>query len=326
MVSKAILSFRRVLSEELVSSASISLSCIDFLFEDEGGEIREIIASEDNGDENSISIPGPHSEWSPDEHPIIIRGECYIKNPKVFFGEGGIAKPSSVLGVSLIVTSPDSSQRCAIPFSGSVVDSEDPISLKLDSVLDRGTYRGRISLETVLYLKRSVTGTKDSTYASESGFIFGTISEKPFFIFLDESSLEFPIREGKFNEKSLWHLDCNWDDPRQDRFDSNNVALYFNTKHPEYPNLHLHEENKNMLLMAEIISSAISQIILKIKYEGGGDMEYWRDTVSGNLDTLKEGSISSIIFYMLDSFDWPYENVTALCKAIRSDVYQRMCK
>ena len=247
-----------------------------------------------------LKISDQVAQWNPEENNLYVDYRCSFRSPKFLFGEQGLAALNgSQIGVALLWLNPDGNQRGAEPIGEIYSNVNKSYSVSGRVFFSEKQLKGTLELQTVLYLKkRGLPNNKEKHLAALEGTIFGIIDETR--IIIDGNGSIFPVHEVKSLNEPLWWVMCDWEDPRTDRFTDENVCLFLNTAHKDYPSLNINEGMKNSPLLTEILCSALQIIITKVL----NDDVAKSDTIQGS--NLEEGSISSMVHYLLNTFEINY--------------------
>ena len=245
--------------------------------------------------------------WDPDSHTIGIRRKGLISNPAILFGENGIVCSNAIIGVGVIWTSADSKQRGAIEV-GAFTKGDSSVEFELDYEFKKAQLRGKIDFTTILYIKKAGTPYVNERHlANTYGCLLGELERIT--VMLDGNGSEFPIYEVAEPGKPLWYVRCSWEDPTYDQF-SDCVAITINTAHHNYKYLDKKKRTYDEQLVIEIMASALSIIISKLKE----DSNYWIETTNGQ--NLQRGSVSEAVYYFLNSFGWDVTSPESLAISI----------
>lgn len=318
-MKSATFSFFRSPNQKLIDSASFDFEPYSFGYLSEM-KIKEVKKSR-KSDKYHIEIPSDDCDWSPDIHNIILNRRCTVKKPHALFGKRtGIAFQDEKLGLAAIISSITSSRRIVISYDGTIEDDDDPQILTLNVVLPEKTYRGNFTIETVLYVKEASSVDPPAYICNSVGTKLGIVEPKTE-VFLDEKTPEFPTRiHGEGYNNPLWRLSVTWKDPLTDDF-MKNVCLLINEDNPEFKNLKLNSDNKNKAMLSEIYSSAVLQIIYMVKNDS--DPGVWDETMSGNPESIHEGSVSDYVYYMMTQrFNCDVLDIVSLSEKIRKTLYR----
>jgi hypothetical protein len=261
------------------------------------------------GQENTYEIVDPKVHWDPERHDLNLQQDIEIQNPSFLFGEDGIVEAGAKLGIAFRWFSKDSAQRRVTPIGEIIPDKYSPLEFNIDVSIPRGTFRGRVTFEVILYLLE----------AGEYGRVVpGTvlgILESTQLLFDGESSL-FPIVEVTDSSKPLWWVTCDFDDPLYDQFSEENVSIVLNTGHKLSRNLKIEKGISSSPLLVEIIASGLQIILDKVK--GMGE---WEQILNGESE---HGSIGEAIFYFVNTFGWDTTSPEKLARSIREDFDKRL--
>ena len=240
------------------------------------------------------------AQWNPEENNLFVEYNCSFRSPQFLFGEQGLAALNgSVIGVALLWLDPDANQRGVQAIGDIASSTNKPCSISGRLAFPEKQLKGTLELQTVLYLKkRGLPNNRERHLAILEGTIFGIIDVTR--IVIDGNGSIFPVHEIKALNEPLWWIRCDWEDPRLDRFTDENVCLFLNTAHKDYPSLNINEGIKNSPLLMEIVCSALQIIIVKVLNDDAATS----DTINGS--NLEEGSISSVVHYFLNTFGINY--------------------
>lgn len=171
--------------------------------------------------------------WYPSTHGLTVRKTCRLAAAYHLFGEGGIASSTATIGIALRWISSKSNERGVVPF-GTITKADSAKSFDVDYVFERGTLKGSLKLQTILYLKDAGTPKESEKYfAQQTGTILGVLEQEEFFV--DGNGSVFPIAVIDAPGKALWNVYYNdASDPMQDKFESENVEIRLNKAHPNY--------------------------------------------------------------------------------------------
>ena len=94
----------------------------------------------------------PKGDWNPDEFGFTLRRECVIRHPDTLFGSGGVAPSSATIGLAAMWLSRSSKTRGCVRFNESIRRSQTPAVRTFEHTFAPGTFRGQITLNTVIFL------------------------------------------------------------------------------------------------------------------------------------------------------------------------------
>ena len=282
------------LTSRLLTASGFSMpSPIKFSYIDCGKRfvLERSIPSNDYNE--AITFKDSRKIWHPDFNNLIIDFSLSFTDTTIFFGTAGLLPRGSKIGIGVIWADKESGVR-----GSSIISSFDSASTKItiskSLTFDKSTLKGTLDLRFVLFVQKydGMFASNGSCYATKLGTILGDLFECKIIIEGDGSS--FPIKEVSELGKPLWWVECNFEpSPLEVPFDENSFCLYLNIGHKEYKELHLEDGNESNAFFLDIVASVTSILITKAM-----DSEFSVDIRSG--DQLEEGSVGSVVHYMLD--------------------------
>ena len=263
---------------------------------DNGNSRCELISEKISDDSEVYAVNDPKGVWNPDDYNIRLQKHFEFRDVNILFGENGIACSDAVIGIGIVWTSTDSKQRGVIE-AGEIYNNCNEISFDAEYMFERAQIRGDIILTTILYIKKSGKPSVDEQHlANECGCILGELDF--YSLKLDGKGSMFPIYEFNDKNKPLWTLSCDWEDPKYDSF-SESISININKAHKNFKKL---DKSKPIVyddqLMKEIISSALTIVIMKLQNES-----CWNDIVLGNAE-FDEGSVAQAVSYFITTLGW----------------------
>lgn len=210
---------------------------------------------------------GTDSDWNPDLHDLTV--SCMIENaPELggLFGAGGIASTDATLLLALEWTSADSGWRSlGQPLPLTVEDlQEGERSPTLRLVLPEGSIRGTGILSVQVFLGNPGDATDgDAGKARRKGARFGTLAG-PVRVVVDGDGSLFPVLEEPLGpDEALWQMRVAWNDPREEPFTSEYVALVLNRDHELFDQLRERRDGqvRQSALMQHVLGSWIALLV-----------------------------------------------------------------
>ncbi len=244
------------------------------------------------------NISDKEGRWGSDDY-FSLNQNYHIEKPHELFGYDGVACHDAELGIAIQWMSASSKRRGSQKI-GKFACGNKPLDIFGYIDFAPGSLRGILELKTVLYIsKKSSNNRGEEYFANEEGMIVGEISSAK--IILDGNGSMFPIYDITEENGPLWKVKMDWEDPNSDQF-SETVEICLNIKHPDYPQLDAASKNFNKRLLIEVLSSALSLIVLKLNL----DETHWEETIQGK--NLEQGSVSEAVSYFINNLGW---NVTS---------------
>ena len=307
----SVISLYPQLNEDILTKVRYEYSEYEFYYTSDDEEY-DLKSEGIDGSELIFRLNDDRGAWTPDSYNLGIHRSLDCMSCMNMFGEKGIACQEAVIGVALAWSSSNSRQRGTIPYSGDITNTCVPQNLELDCAFNKAQLRGSVELETVLYIKEPAKEPKENEkhLANKKGYLLGTLGEK-IIIQFDGSGSMFPIFEEQKPGCPLWRVACDWDDPLYDAF-SDCVKIYLNKAHRSYKQIdRTNEKTFVPQLLNEIMASALTLIITKIK----SDEDAWAAIQTG--DNPQEGSLASAIDYFCNTLGWKTDSPEKLSLSIR---------
>lgn len=281
------LSLFPILTDKLLKKIGLTipsrLSCFHIVDEEE----KEFQFNE-TGDSISLVSPG----WDPEFCALGIKAKYKIMNSAMLFGKDGIACKDATLGVAILWKAKDSRQRGAIHV-GSINYCVGEHILTLDKyIFEKGQFRGKLILETVLYLQVPGHPTDDEIILSNiPGTIFGIIDRLD--VYFDGEGAICQTYINPIAGGPLWKISCEFDDPLSEDF-YESIVIETNPLNPGYKYIDPSSESYNAEMLREVLAEQMSTILLTIKMKCSKDE--WNDIIDGNAD---KDSIGDIILSLM---------------------------
>ena len=255
------------------------LSCFH-VFNDEEREFQY----DETGDSVSMISPG----WDPETSAMGIRAKYKIMNPNMLFGKDGLACQDSTIGFAILWKAKDSRQRGAIHI-GSLKHGSREAIIELDKHLfDKGQFRGKLLLETVIYLEAAGIPKYDEAILSNiPGTVYGIIDKLE--VHFDGSGAICQTYINPVAGGPLWKISCEFDDPLSEDF-YESIIIETNPLNPGYKYIDPSSDSYNPEMLREVLAEQMSTILLTIKMKCS--KEEWNDIVDGNADKDSIGDIT----------------------------------
>lgn len=258
------------------------------------------------GDGTSFGLVDPKGDWNPDEFGFTLRRECVIRHPDTLFGSGGVAPSSATIGLAAMWLSRSSKTRGCVRFNESIRRSQTPAVRTFEHTFAPGTFRGQITLNTVIFLDECSYYGKENQFAKHPGTLLGELDSCK--VIIDGQGSVFPIVEVDEPSQPLWRVECNWNDPLVESFDAESVVVCLNRAHPAYKEL-MRENMKQSYLLKEVVAGALHIIV-----QNAQTSEFWADILDGKSD---EGSIGEALHYFVKTLEWNTSTPERLAWSIR---------
>ena len=283
------------LNEDIMEKICLRNKDFSFFYNDADGERYELNHEPAEAFSTINILKDERGVWNAEEYNLCFERRYFIKNLKAFFGENGLACSDATLGFAVVWKSADSKQRGSIPISQFGSD-EMSMEMTAKGCFNKAQIRGRIDIATVLYIaKEGVPKQNERHLANTQGYILGEFEE--YTLMLDGNASSFPVFEVTEHDQPLWYVKCDWEDPTIDKLEDC-VSINLNKANSAYKYIDRNQKTFNSQLLAEIMASAVSLIIEKIRWEG----TYWDEILKN--DGLEDGSVGQAIYYFSETHGW----------------------
>lgn len=229
-------------------------------------------------------------DWNPYTDSLRIIANIEYEHACALFGVNGVAPSGSCLGIALEVFSNSGKYR-QVYFDDDVriVSTNEHVLLSpLFVNVGKNTVNRELSINVLLYLKEKSKSLKDEEafLNNDEGVILGKLAS--FTVFLSGFGSLFPIYKKAVDDKKLWLLEIDYDDPAEDKL-SDSVKLILNTNSKDYCCIDQNDkEHFCPKIMYEIVASVMTILIIDLKENGH------LDNLDGN---YADGSIMQFIKY-----------------------------
>lgn len=266
----------------------------------------------DSDDENNVKIlqESDDEPWSLKDSNLLIKRTVCIKNPKLLFGEQGIACKKSKIGIGLRWSSQNSRQRniCEI---AEIDNKTQGIKKSVSLSFEKSSLINNLVLETILYLKESgIPEENEKFLGNKQGIVLGVLDGIN--IRLDGNGSEFPIFEDETSLSSdpLWSLKVDCNEPASSSF-YDCFQLYLNIHNPNYKYVDKTKDTFDPYLLIEIVSTALTILVLKLKE----DPDDWNE-MDNNIG-LEDDSISKAVYYFKHDLNMDFDNPASIHESFR---------
>lgn len=303
------------LNEDFISKIRFQKQKFNFYYTDKDDEEYELLDEPLEALSSIYCIKDENGVWTQDDNNLCLRRKYCLRTFQCLFGENGIACTDAKLGLAIQWTSSDSRQRGVIRI-GEFGSTDQIMEAEAEKQFGKAQLRGVVNFTTVMYIAEAGHPRDDEQHlANTNGYILGVLDN--YAIKLDGSSSTFPVFEVSEPGQPLWYVKCDWLDPTADAF-SESVSINLNTAHKNYAYIDRTQKQFDNQLLAEIMASAITLIIEKVRLEPG----YWDQIVQGN--DLEQGSVGQAIYYFQDTLEWDLSTPDSVSLCARKFFDQRM--
>lgn len=265
-----------------------------------------------------IKLMDPNEIWKIESEGITFTKTVSIAYPHLLVGSKGIACTDASIGICIMWTNKTLTQAgCILPNSDTETDIER--ICKFNYTFEPGSIKGDLELSVIFYLKKRADNILpgEEILINEEGVTIGEIET----VVLDFNSIymEFPVEELDSPTEPLWWVYFSqWDDPKVDLFDRENICLYLNPHYDACPMVG--EKIKNLDLLIDIMAMTYFLIFQKI--------DEFQDALRATKEDLglENNSICSIMHQFIECCPdtLHFESQEALLKSLQSNFRQML--
>ena len=253
------LSFYPRLTDAMREACGLTVSKYEFFYFDQD----KVYNLTQKGSSTIKLIADSNPPWSIERGGVAFTKTVSIAYPRLLFGINGIACSNASIGICLLWTNKTLTQTgCLLPDSD--IETETGRTCYFNCMFQPGTIKGDLELSIILYIKKKADTLLpgEDILINEEGAAVGEVET----VVLDCNStfMEFPIEEVNAPDEPLWWVSFSqWEDPRIDLFDRENICLYLNVHYQACPLIG--EKIKNIDLLIDILSTTYLMIFQKIE-------------------------------------------------------------
>lgn len=253
-----------------------------YLLDDEKKIIREEIF-ENSNNENHVQLVDDEDEWDNKCQSLFLNCKISLDNVKSLFGK--ICCTDAVLGIGIEWKPEKSRIKYCAKLGEFTIDNDNYQFIKND--IEIKNVNSNINFNWIIYIIEPGYQDNKSNYGNQTGLILG--DGLLWSIIVDGSGSIFPIYEESIIDGPLWKYECDFLDITEDEFSEENIKVILNKSHKGYQYIQPKSTCFNELMFEELISNAITTIILAIRKKnaenGNGEI----------IDFSKNGSKGSIL-------------------------------
>ncbi|CAM5220980.1 hypothetical protein UACE39S_00986 [Ureibacillus acetophenoni] len=303
-------SLYRKMDDDMAKKAGLKVELPQFSYINSEGvkkiEVGEVF-------EGVLKVNEFDTEWAPSENDLTVKQKFIFNNPSVLFGVDGVTMPTNKIGLAVHIHSKASSfqQKLSI---GSILNTNEKIEVDFEYNYPKDSLRGNLEMDFFLYLQE--TNESRPNQANKIGM---TLSENDIYnlvIVIDGEGSSFPITEFSDKDGPLWILEKNWANASDDTFDSSNVNLSLNIKHPLFDQVKNGKLKVSKALMGDIMIQAMSMIIQQVVIIEGHSLE--------DADELSSNSILAVVKYWVSTFEVDTSSIFSIMNSLRRNLERDM--
>ena len=251
---------------------------------DFGIDIGELVFSYNDialkTDESGVLRNPVEKTWLVQNNGMTMRTSIRLKTPEKLYGKDGVACSGAKIGFYAIWSNPSTMQA-----DSCILNSVDGINFELRQTFSPEMIKGILNLTIHAFVESpaETVSEEESLLMNDSGVSIGVVVTKS--VLLNDDHLSFPIIKVKEDDKPLWWVTLDWEDPKVERFD-NCITVFLNKKFKTYP-----KSGKDAEFLCTIIASVYFLVIKKLKMQDG---DIIRSLFNGS-DEFEEFSVCAVM-------------------------------
>lgn len=305
-------SLYRQINSNLIKKAGIEVLPAKISYIDNENNLKEFdFEWNDELSKQFIEMNKYLEEWSPRDNSLKYIQSFVIKKPSELFGEDKVTDISNSIGLAAHLHSKESRFQKTYPCKKFIESSDEEITLSLEMNFAEASLKTMVYIDFFFYLAE--LNVENMFQANEVGMKLSQENILEVALVIDGEGATFPITEVDDPNGPLWTVEKNWTDPSVDIFNSTNVQLRLNRKHPHFDRVTKGNTKVAQELMKNILVDAMGEII----YQSLEDMkEIDPDFNLENLDTdiseTSEGTILKAVNYWITTYDIDEKNLNIM--------------
>ena len=251
---------------------------------DFGIDIGELVFSYNDialkTDESGVLRNPVEKTWLVQNNGMTMRTSIRLKTPEKLYGKDGVICRGAKIGFYAIWSNPSTMQA-----DSCILNSVDGINFELRQTFAPEMIKGTLNLTIHAFVESpaETVSEEESFLMNDSGVSIGVVATKS--VLLNDDHLSFPIIKVKEDDKPLWWVTLDWEDPKVERFD-NCITVFLNKKFKTYP-----KSGKDAEFLCTIIASVYFLVIKKLKMQDG---DIIRSLFNGS-DEFEEFSVCAVM-------------------------------
>ncbi|MBQ7912485.1 MAG: hypothetical protein IJ308_01925 [Clostridia bacterium] len=251
---------------------------------DFGIDIGELVFSYNDialkTDESGVLRNPVEKTWLVQNNGMTMRTSIRLKTPEKLCGKDGVVCSDAKIGFYAIWSNPSTMQA-----DSCILNSVDGINFELRQTFSPEMIKGTLNLTIHAFVESpaETVSEEESFLMNDSGVSIGVVATKS--VLLNDDHLSFPIIKVKEDDKPLWWVTLDWEDPKVERFD-NCITVFLNKKFKTYP-----KSGKDAEFLCTIIASVYFLVIKKLKMQDG---DIIRSLFNGS-DEFEEFSVCAVM-------------------------------
>lgn len=232
---------------------------------------------------NQVQLIDDEAEWNNKMQSLFLNCTLTIEHANRLFGE--VCCLDAKLGIGLEWKPENSKIKHCVKFGEFSKNDENYQFTKQN--IEINNVNSNINFKWIIYIIDPGNINIKKCFGNQEGLILG--NGLLWSIIINGNGSIFPIFEETNPNGPLWSFNCDFDDIAEDEFKEENIKIILNKSHKGYQYIQPKSSNYNEQMFLELISNAITILIITIKNKneenGNGD----------SIDFKKNGSKGSIL-------------------------------
>ena len=306
----------RTINKELLDLLKISVNKEYYYIHD--GEEKTVYEQnfENSNNENQVQLIDCEDSWDNKCQSLYMNCTLTLENADLLFLD--VCCSDAVLGIGIEWKSDKSRIKYCEKIGEFTIKNKTCVFKKNN--IDLKNVSSNIHFRWVIYIVKPGTKNYKLSYGNQTGLILG--DGDLWTIIVEGSGSIFPIYEEMIPDGPLWLYNCDFIDITEDEFNEENIKIILNKSHKAYQFIQPKSPTYNKFMFSELISNAITTLILSIKKKNeengnGGKIDFSIKSNKGSIlnvlkyfnETLKfkiNGSIQELQNSIKNYFDKEY--------------------
>ena len=231
-------------------------------------------------DESGVLRNPVERTWLVQNNGMTMRTSIRLKTPEKLYGKNGVVCSGAKIGFYAIWSNPSTMQA-----DSCILNSVDGINFELRQTFSPEMIKGTLNLTIHAFVESpaETVSEEESFLMNDSGVSIGVVATKS--VLLNDDHLSFPIIKVKEDDKPLWWVTLDWEDPKVERFD-NCITVFLNKKFKTYP-----KSGKDAEFLCTIIASVYFLVVKKLKMQDGDIIR----SLFNDSDEFEEFSVCAVM-------------------------------
>ena len=206
--------FYPTLNEHNVKDFDIEIEKLSFTY-------NEVVLKPD---ETGVLRNPTEKTWLVQNNGMMMKSAIHLKSPEKLYGKNGVLCSGAKIGFYAVFSNPSTMQSDSRMF-----ESIDGVNFELRHYFPTETIKGTLNVTIHAFIDEPAlkVSEEETFFMNERGVSIGVVAVEN--VLLNDDHLSFPIVKVKEENKPLWWVTLEWEDPTVERFD-NCITVFLNKK------------------------------------------------------------------------------------------------